>query len=856
MSPLRRLAARLLWIVPFTALGLAACEHNPQEPGSLASIVVTRTSETLAIGTTVQFTATGYDAKGTVVGINPTWSAAAGGGTINSSGVFLAGTVPLTGTVTARVVSISGSATVIVVGGPVATITLTPTAVTLATNAAQQYTAVGKDFAGNVITITPSWSVAAGGGTIGSTGLFTSGMAPGTYTNTVKASVGGVSATASVTVDASALATITVTPSPVTLGIGGTQTFTATGKDAGGNVISPLTFTWANVTAAAGSIVSGTGVFTAGTTAGTYAATVTATSGSKTGTATVTVSAGVAATIVVSPTPDTLAIGATQQFTAVVRDASNNILAITPNWSVAAGGGTISTTGLFTAGTLAGTYTNTATASVGSVHGAATVTVLAGALATIAVTPTPQVLAINGTQQFTAVGRDANSNLVSITPTWAVVASGGAVNATGLFTAGTVAGPFVNTVRACSTLLCGVGSISGFATVTVSAGALATITVTPNNSTVGTDAKQQFTAVGRDANSNIIPIVPAQTWSVQAAHAGGTILSPSGAYTAPTLVGVGFDTVLATSGAIVGKARVNVSASGALVSVVVTPNPASLGTGALQQFTATGFDATGLIVPIPVGLVWSVVPSMSAAGTIDGSTGLLTAGSTVGTFPNAVKALSGTISGFATVVVTPSSLINFGLAAFNGIMAGQSVTCIAGGLISADVAISPGNTVTGFGPCVITGVQHLADAVALTAQNDLTNAYNTLQALPCPPANAIVADLGGTTKPAGVYCTAIGIGVTGVLTLDGGGDPNANFVFQAGTSIVTAGDVVLINGAQAKNVYWLSGSSVTLGTASQWKGNVVALTSITLVDTATLLGRALARNGSVSLGTGNTITLP
>ena len=134
--------------------------------------------------------------------------------------------------------------------------------------------------------------------------------------------------------------------------------------------------------------------------------------------------------------------------------------------------------------------------------------------------------------------------------------------------------------------------------------------------------------------------------------------------------------------------------------------------------------------------------------------------------------------------------------------------------------------------------------------------YNTLFGLPCPPANAIVADLGGTTKPAGVYCTATSIGVTGTLTLDGGGDPNARFVFQAGSSIVTAGDVVLINGAQAQNVYWVSGSSVTLGTASQIKGNVVALTSITLVDTANLIGRALARNGSVSLGTNNTITLP
>jgi len=98
--------------------------------------------------------------------------------------------------------------------------------------------------------------------------------------------------------------------------------------------------------------------------------------------------------------------------------------------------------------------------------------------------------------------------------------------------------------------------------------------------------------------------------------------------------------------------------------------------------------------------------------------------------------------------------------------------------------------------------------------------------------------------------------VTGTVTLDGNGDPNAVFVFQAGSALTTAGSVALINGAQAKNVYWQVGSSATLGTASAWQGSILALTSITLNDTATMIGRALARNGAVTLGTNNTITLP
>ena len=292
-----------------------------------------------------------------------------------------------------------------------------------------------------------------------------------------------------------------------------------------------------------------------------------------------------------------------------------------------------------------------------------------------------------------------------------------------------------------------------------------------------------------------------------------------------------------------------------LASIVVTPDPQTLSPGGTQQFTATGANSAGGAVAVTPD--WSIV---NGGGTINASTGIFTAGADTGTFASTVKATSGAISGVATVIVSttgngPSAGLL--LSAFpNGIMAGTAFTCVSGGTINADISISPGSTVTGFPPCVITGTQHLADATALQAQLDLKTAYDSLAGLPCPPANAIVANLGGTTKAAGVYCTASGIGVTGTLTLDGGGDPNATFVFQAGSDLTTAGNVVLINRAQAKNVYWQVGTSATLGTASHWQGNILALTSITLVDNATLLGRALARNGAVSLGSNNSVTLP
>ena len=204
----------------------------------------------------------------------------------------------------------------------------------------------------------------------------------------------------------------------------------------------------------------------------------------------------------------------------------------------------------------------------------------------------------------------------------------------------------------------------------------------------------------------------------------------------------------------------------------------------------------------------------------------------------------------------PAAGINLGSASTFGILAGTTITCVIGGTVGGNVGISPGSSLTGFPPCTNSGSKELATPAAAQAQRDLTIAFNTLAGLACPPANVIVADLGGTTKPAGVFCSASSIGITGQLTLDGGGDPNAIFVFQAGTSLTTAGNIVLINGAQAKNVFFQVGSSATIGTGSVIQGSILALASITLNDNVVLNGRALARNGAVTLGTGVTITIP
>ena len=465
-----------------------------------------------------------------------------------------------------------------------------------------------------------------------------------------------------------------------------------------------------------------------------------------------------------------------------------------------------------------------------------------GPLAAITLTPSSSTLAGGATQQFTAVGTDANGTVVAITPTWSVVANGGTISSAGLFTAGMTAGTFTNTIQATSGAIAGHASV----TVTITAPPLASITLTPSSSALEGGATQQFTAVGTDANGTVVAITP--TWSVAAN--GGTI-SSAGLFTAGMTAGTFTNTVRAASGTIAGYASVTVTITAPpLASITLTPSSSTLAGGATQQFTAVGMDANGTVIAITP--TWSVVAnggSISAAG-------LFTAGTIAGTYTNTVRAMSGAIAGYAsvTVTITTPPVLDLGVAASYGVLAGSTTTCVDLGVVDADLGVSPGTAVTGFPPCTVSGAIHAGDATAAAAQTALAVTYGQLVAMPC--GTTLSTDLGGQTLAPGVYCSTSTMGLTGEMFLDAQGDPNAIFVFQVGSALTTAtAQVTLLNGAQAKNVYWQIGSSATLGVGSAMKGNILASASITLNDNATLLGRALAQHGAVTLGTGNVISL-
>jgi type VI secretion system secreted protein VgrG len=193
--------------------------------------------------------------------------------------------------------------------------------------------------------------------------------------------------------------------------------------------------------------------------------------------------------------------------------------------------------------------------------------------------------------------------------------------------------------------------------------------------------------------------------------------------------------------------------------------------------------------------------------------------------------------------------VNLGTAGNYSVLAGTTVTNTGSSVLGGDLGVWPGTAVTGFPPGMVTGTINAGNAAALTAESDLTTAYNTAMGL-SPTATLTGHNLGGMTLTPGVYFFASSAQLTGALTLNTLGNPNAVFVFQIGSTLTTASSssVIFTNSLSDSNVYWQVGSSATLGTGTAFAGNILALTSITLTTGATIgCGSALAINGAVTL---------
>ena len=207
---------------------------------------------------------------------------------------------------------------------------------------------------------------------------------------------------------------------------------------------------------------------------------------------------------------------------------------------------------------------------------------------------------------------------------------------------------------------------------------------------------------------------------------------------------------------------------------------------------------------------------------------------------------------FASSALGATATVGLGSAASFSVLAGSTVTNTGPTTMFGDLGLSPGSSVTG-APHVL-GQTHVDDAVAIGAKNALTTAYN--DAASRPSNGSAGTDLAGQTFPPGVRTASSSLLLSsGSVTLNAEGNPNAVFIFQIGSTLITGSNtsVSLINGAQACNVFWQVGSSATLGTGTRFVGTIMASATITANTAATIHGRLLAQTGAVTLDT-NTIT--
>lgn len=208
------------------------------------------------------------------------------------------------------------------------------------------------------------------------------------------------------------------------------------------------------------------------------------------------------------------------------------------------------------------------------------------------------------------------------------------------------------------------------------------------------------------------------------------------------------------------------------------------------------------------------------------------------------------------IVVAPATsaragepAVSLGTAGGYSALGGSSVSNTGASNVSGDVGVSPGSSITGFPPGVLTGDLHRNDAAAQTARNDLQTAYSDAQGR--TPTQTLSGDIGGLTLTPGVYSAPAALSLSTSLILDGNGDPGAVFIIQVSAAFSTAASssVTVTNGAQASRVFWQISGAATLGAGSSFTGTILGLAAVTAGASATVHGRVLTINGALTMST-------
>ena len=779
----------------------------------IVALLLSPSTVTLPPGGIQQFSTDAIRAIGDTVIISPTYSAT--GGSIVSSGLYRAGSIPGTYRVIAsRPSGVFDTAHVTIADAPVASVAVNPSAANVPVGGATQLTATTRDAAGNILSgRAVTWSSDAPAvATVSATGVV-SGIAAGIAT--ITATSEGRSGSAAITVAMVPVARVLVAPPTANLRVGTTAFFIATAEDASGSPLSGRTITWSSDAPSVASVtVDG---LVSAVALGTV--TITATSEGQSGSSSVTVSAVPVATISVLPASANLRVGTSVQLSATTKDSANNILNGRPvTWSSSAPGvASVSASGVVAA-VAAGSATITATSEGRTGTTAITVTIVP--VSSVAVTPASVALRVGGNTQLSATTTDsANNVLTGRTVTWSSSATGVATaSASGVVTA---------VAAGSATITATSEGKSGTASIAVTVAPVASVSISPSTATLRVGNKVQLSATMIDSAGNVLTgrVV---TWSSNA-PAVATV-STTGQVTA---VATGSATITATSEGKTAAATITVTLI-PVNSVTVTPSSGSLLIGRTLQLTATTKDSAGNTLSGRV-VTWS--SSATGVATVS-ATGLVTAvaagavtitGTSEG--KNGAAAITVSLVPVATVAVTPAtgSLTNGATLQLSAVTKDSAGNTLAGRVVTWLSSAPAVATVSASG--LVTAVS--AGSATITATSEGKSGTSAITVTAVPVATVTVAP---ATKTLRVGTTA----QLSAATKDSAGNTLTGRVVTWSSSAPAVATV-----SASGLVTAVSAGSATITATSEGKSGTSAIT-VTVMPVSTVA--VTPASGSINVG--------
>ncbi|ABI70871.1 Ig-like domain-containing protein [Shewanella frigidimarina] len=850
--------------------------NNDNNGVLLTSIAVTPATPSMPLGLKQQFTAMGTYSDGTSSDItnSATWSSDDSTvATINGSGLAM-GVIPGSVAITASLIDSSSNeqsatTTLTITDATLTALAITPVNPSLAKGLTKQFMATGtySDGTSPDVTTSVTWSSANTlVATVNASGL-ASGVAIGS--SIITASLGSDETTTELNITDAILSSIALTPVEPSIAKGITQQFTAIGTYSDGiSVDITASSNWSsadtlvatmNTSGAAKGVSIGSSIITADFQAQSATSLLTVTDASLT-------------SIMLTPANPHIPKGNTLQLTAtgIYSDGISVDITSSAIWSSA---DTLIAT-VNADGVVSGITSGSAiiTATSAALSATTTVTVTDTTLTSIAVTPGNQTIVKGSNKQLTATGTYSDGSLANITAsvTWSsadtLVAT---VNNSGL----------ASGIETGSSLIsASSGALSGSTNLTITGAALNSIVVSPTNLSLVKGMNKQFAATATYSDGSVADISTSVTWS-----SADTLVATIDVNGLANGKAAGSSLITATSGAQSNSTNLTVT-DATLNSIDVTPINPSIIKNSSQNFVATGHYSDGSTTNITSTVMWSSADTLVA--TLNPNEQLNSGRATAIEVGSSViqASLSGVFAD--TTLNVTAALPNNPLAPELGevarfaMLASQAITTTSGSaIVDGDLGIldQARSYYAGFTPGVnagefdelTNGLSYAGDdstppyvvpvpyasmvAFINQSRTDLGIAYNFLAADPNPNAATQVCpiELGNLTLTRGVYKTAADVTLqTGTLTLDGEGDPDSVFIFTIGgnlTSGAPGGDIVLINGAQAKNIYWRTAGKTVIGTNTNFSGNVFAWSEVNVRTGANVTGRLFAVTDQVTL---------